>query len=108
MTPSPESREPTDPGVETEREPTLAVALRRGPEGERARLTAKGRGALAEQILEVAFARGIKVRSDADLAQLLEAVELDSDVPLPALAAVAEILNRIYRANGAPEAEARG
>lgn len=62
------------------------------------RVIAKGRGALAEQILEVAFDRGIKVRTDADLAEILSAVELESEIPLEALAAVAEILSYVYRA----------
>ena len=62
------------------------------------RVIAKGRGALAEQILEIAFDRGIKVRTDADLAEILSAVELDSEIPLEALAAVAEILSYVYRA----------
>ncbi len=61
------------------------------------KITAKGRGAIAEQILQIAFDRGIKVRSDADLAEILEAVEVDSIVPLEALAAVAEILSYVYR-----------
>jgi len=63
------------------------------------RITAKGRGALAEQILTIAFERGVKVRTDADLAEILAAVEVDCEVPLEALAAVAEILSYVYRAN---------
>ena len=86
----------------------LAVALehdagRRGAP----RIIAKGRGALAEQILQIAFDRGIKVRSDADLAEILAAVEIDSIVPLEALAAVAEILSYVYRAQGGDAVESR-
>lgn len=66
-----------------------------------ARIVAKGRGAVAEQILELAFATGVKVREDADLVEILDAIEVDSEVPLHALAAVAEILSYVYRANGA-------
>jgi len=54
---------------------------------------------VAEQILAIAFAHDIKVREDADLVQILEAVDLDSEIPLEALAAVAEILSYVYRAN---------
>lgn len=76
----------------------VAVALDSDPHGRHApRVIAKGRGAVAEQILQIAFARGVKVRSDADLAEILAAVELDSEVPLAALAAVAEILSYVYR-----------
>ena len=51
----------------------------------------------AEQILQIAFDRGVKVRTDADLVELLAAVDVDSEVPLEALAAVAEILSYVYR-----------
>jgi flagellar biosynthesis protein len=71
----------------------------------RPRVVAKGHGKLAEQILAIAFERGIKVRSDADLAEILAAVDVDSEIPLEALAAVSEILSYVYRCNGgsAPE-----
>jgi flagellar biosynthesis protein len=65
------------------------------------RIIAKGHGAVAEQILQLAFATGVKVREDANLAEILEAIEIDTEVPLHALAAVAEILNYVYRANDA-------
>ena len=71
-----------------------------------ARIVAKGQGALADQILELAFAAGVKVREDADLVEVLDAIEIESEVPLHALAAVAEILTYVYRANGAAEAAA--
>lgn len=84
---------------------TIAVAIEGDREGRAApRVTAKGHGAVAEQILQIAFDRGIKVRSDADLAEILAAVELDSVIPLEALAAVAEILSYVYRAQGAASA----
>jgi flagellar biosynthesis protein len=70
-------------------------AAKRGP-----RVSASGRGAVAEQILEIAFAKGIPVREDADLAQILSTVEVDSVIPVDALAAVAEILSYLYRLNG--------
>ncbi len=61
------------------------------------RVVASGRGALAEQILQIAFDRGIKVRNDADLAEILATIEVESEIPLEALAAVAEILSYVYR-----------
>jgi flagellar biosynthesis protein len=77
---------------------TVAVAIDNKPGGPGApRVVATGRGALAEQILQVAFDRGVKVRSDADLAEILATLEIDSEVPLEALAAVAEILSYVYR-----------
>ncbi len=62
------------------------------------RVVASGRGAVAEQILQIAFDRGIKVRNDADLAEILATIEVESEIPLEALAAVAEILSYVYRA----------
>lgn len=84
-----------------------AVALTGEPElTAHPRVVATGRGAVAEQILQVAFASGVKVRQDADLVEVLSAVDLDSEIPLEALAAVAEILAYVYRANGAQAAPA--
>ena len=40
------------------------------------------------------------MREDADLAELLSHVNIDSEIPLAALAAVAEILAYVYRAKG--------
>ena len=65
------------------------------------RVTASGKGAIAEQILAVAFANGIKVRSDAELVEVLSLIEVDSPIPLEAFAAVAEILAYVYQANNA-------
>jgi len=64
------------------------------------RIVATGRGAVAEQILDLAFAAGVKVRQDADLAEILGVLDLDSEIPVEAIAAVAEILAHVYRANG--------
>ena len=86
-----------------------AIALKSAPGRDVAapsRIVAKGDGALADQILELAFVTGVKVREDADLVEVLEAIDIDCEVPLHALAAVAEILTYVYRANGeTPAAE---
>ncbi|MAN79274.1 MAG: hypothetical protein CMM77_11580 [Rhodospirillaceae bacterium] len=64
-------------------------------------VVAGGRGHLAEQILQIAFANGIKVREDSDLAELLATIDMEEEIPVEAFAAVAEILIYLYRANGA-------
>ncbi len=85
--------------------PAIAVALDyKGADGKpnakRApRVTATGRGAVAEQILAIAFEKGVPVREDADLAQILSTVDVDAEIPIDALAAVAEILSYLYRVN---------
>jgi flagellar biosynthesis protein len=78
----------------------IAVALDYAPREDSApRVVAKGRGALAEQIVAIAEANGIAIRHDADLASLLSAVEVDSEIPVEAFMAVAQILAYVYRAN---------
>lgn len=63
-------------------------------------ITAAGRGKIAEQILQLAFENGIKVREDKALAEMLAKIELDSPIPSEAFLAVAEILSYVYRAEG--------
>jgi Uncharacterized homolog of the cytoplasmic domain of flagellar protein FhlB len=77
-----------------------AVALKheRG-EGTAPHILASGKGVVAEQIIELAFANGIKVREDTDLTELLTKLDIDTPIPLEAYAAVAEILAYVYKAN---------
>lgn len=78
-----------------------AVALEYDMEKDSApRITASGQGHIAEQILALAFAHGVKVREDADLVEILSVLEVDSVIPVEAYAAVGEILSYVYRANG--------
>ena len=63
------------------------------------KVIAGGTGKVAEQILAVAFQQGIKVREDADLAELLGAIKVDSEIPIGAFTAVAEILAYLYLLN---------
>lgn len=79
---------------------TVAVALDYD-EDQKAppKVAAAGYGYVAERILDLAFAAGVKVRQDADLAEILAAVDLDAEIPPEAFAAVAEILSYIYRLN---------
>lgn len=67
--------------------------------GDMPRVIASGTGGVAEQILQVAWANGVKVREDADLVEVLAAIDVDSEIPIEAFAAVAEILAYVYLAN---------
>ena len=79
---------------------TTAIALKHDPEkGGIPTVAASGYGCLAEKILDLAFAAGIKVRQDADLAEILAALDMDSEIPPEAFAAVAEILSYVYELN---------
>lgn len=62
-------------------------------------LAAKGKGLIAEKIIELARAHGIEVREDEDLAVMLSKLDVDMPIPMEAYVAVAEILSYIYRAN---------
>lgn len=89
---------------------SVAVAIR-GREGNPdslPKVIASGRGKLAEQILELAFTKGVKVREDADLAELLVKLDLDTPIPSEAIVAVAEILARVYEANARMSARQPG
>jgi len=78
----------------------LAVAISYQPSSDQApRVVAKGQGWLAQQIIEIAAANGIEVREDADLAQILAQVDVDSEIPLEAFTLVAEILSYVYQKN---------
>ena len=85
----------------------MAVALKYEFGGQSLpKVVATGKGHVAEQILELAFANGVRVREDADLVEVLSAIDVDTEIPIEAIAAVAEILAHVYRANGtapAPE-----
>ena len=81
------------------RERAVSVALQEQENGRAPKVIAAGRGSVAEQILALAFANGIKVREDADLAELLSAIDIDSEIPVEAFTAVAEILRYVYLAN---------
>src|SRR5690348_2345740 len=78
-----------------------AVALKKYGINEDAipKIVAAGYGKLAEQIVEIAFKNGVKVREDRAMAEILAAISLDSEIPSEALVAVAEILAYVYKAN---------
>lgn len=85
-----------------------AVALRYTPgEDEAPRLTAKGRGYVAERILAVARAHNIPVRQDRNLVQVLSRLELEQEIPPSVYRAVAEILAFVYRLSQRPGAPRR-
>lgn len=78
---------------------TVAVALEHKSEDKAPIVTASGYGYVAERILDMAFASGVKVRQDADLAEILAAIDINAEIPPEAFAAVAEILSYIYQVN---------
>lgn len=99
----PDSDPKDPPGAAPGSDARLAIALQYDMASDGApKVVASGKGALAEALLDIAFAQGVKVREDADLAQLLSLVEVGDDIPVEAFLAVAEVLAYVYRANGDP------
>ncbi|MEW5789614.1 MAG: EscU/YscU/HrcU family type III secretion system export apparatus switch protein [Pseudomonadota bacterium] len=70
------------------------------------RVVAKGRGLLAEEIIERARAAGVFVHESPDLVNLLMQVDMDERIPPSLYVAVAELLAWLYRLEqgGAPPA----
>ena len=78
----------------------IAVALKyKKNEDEAPKISAKGKGYVADRIIELAKTHGVTVRKDQDLAVMLEKLELDMPIPVEAYVAVAEILSYVYKAN---------
>ena len=74
------------------------VALRYEPKRERApKVVAKGRGYLADKIIEIAREHNIPIRQDKNLLQILSRLDLNDEIPTEVYKAVAEILAFIYR-----------
>ena len=97
-----------EPNADAQAKNAVAVALSYAPTDQDGapKVVATGRGWFAEKILEIAFANDVKVREDPDLAEMLAAVDLDSEIPVEAFIAVAEILRYVYAANGTTPTEA--
>ena len=79
--------------------PAAAVALRYDGTGA-PRVSAKGRGDVADRILSIAREHGIPVRQDRDLVRILALVDLGEEVPPDLYRAVAEVLAFAYRLSG--------
>lgn len=81
--------------------PDYAVALGYDMQKQNApKVLAKGEGHIAERIIQIALDEGIEIHQDADLVQILKAVDIDSEIPIEAFSAVAEIISYIYKQNG--------
>ena len=77
-----------------------AVALRyeRGKDPA-PRVTAKGRGKVAEKILSLAREHGIPIRQDKALLDALYRLDINEEIPEELYRVIAEVLAFIYRMN---------
>ena len=78
----------------------LAVALAYHEEDGAPKVVAKGRGLLAQAIVERAREAGVYVHESPELVALLMQVDLDSRIPPQLYVAVAELLAWLYRIEG--------
>ena len=65
--------------------------------GSAPRVTAKGEGEVANNIIKIAELHNLPIQKDEDLIELLSKVELDKEVPEVLYKAVADIFSFIYR-----------
>jgi flagellar biosynthesis protein len=82
-----------------ERRPPLAVALHYSGRGA-PRIVAKGGGAVADRILEVAREHNVPLQEDAALASTLSRLELGHEIPRDLYVAVAHVLAFAWSVTG--------
>jgi len=63
------------------------------------RVTAQGRGLIAQKIIEIAAENGIPIKNDPDLIQVLSKLNVGAEIPVELYRAVAEILAFVYSLN---------
>lgn len=81
-----------------EQKPKQAAALSYQPDQEDApRVVAKGRGAVAENILQKALDHGIPIQEDPSLVELLGKLDINQNIPEELYRVVAEIFAFIYK-----------
>ena len=83
-----------------------AIEYRRG-ERRAPVVTAFGKGELAEQIIALARSKGVYIRPDPDLVELLAQVDVGMAIPPQLYYVVAEILAFVYKLNGAQAASSQ-
>ncbi len=77
----------------------IAVSLQWDGKGA-PRVTAKGRGEVAERIIALAEAHGVPLREDHALVSVLSKLDLDQQIPQQLYVAVAEVIAFAYALGG--------
>jgi flagellar biosynthesis protein len=88
------------------RKEAVALSYRDGHEAPK--VTAKGKGLTAENILEKAKEHNIPVQEDASLVELLGKLNIDENIPEELYQAVAEIFAFVYKADRRAGEHSRG
>lgn len=77
-----------------------AVSLKYRPESESApRVTAKGKGKIAEKIIKIAKEHDIYIHEDPDLIEVLSKLDINEEIPPDLYLVVAELLAFVYSLN---------
>lgn len=63
------------------------------------KVTAKGKGQVAENIIALAHEHNIPVQQDPDLIEVLSQVDVDQEIPPAVYQVVAELLAFVYKMN---------
>lgn len=64
------------------------------------KLIAKGKGAVAENIIAKAQEHGVYIKEDKDLVEVLSTLDLFDDIPVELYKVVAALLAELYKING--------
>jgi flagellar biosynthesis protein len=91
--------------MDNHKPPVNAVALAYQDGDSAPHIVAKGRGLIAEQIIERAKEHGVAIHESKELVALLMQVELDNDIPPALYRAVAELLAWLYRVETAQQGD---
>lgn len=80
--------------------PKKAIALTYQPRLDNApRITAKGKGEVAEKIIQIAKENNIYTHNDSDLVEMLSHLDLNEEIPPNLYIIVAELLAFVYSLN---------
>jgi flagellar biosynthesis protein len=78
----------------------LAAAIKYDDSRDNApKMTASGRGTIAERIIRIAEENGIPIKNDPDLIQVLSKLKVGTEIPVELYRAIAEILAFVYSLN---------
>jgi flagellar biosynthesis protein len=77
-----------------------ALALKYQPKSDNApRVTAKGKGKVAEKIIEIAKKNNIYIYNDPDLIEILSQLDINDEIPPDLYIVAAELLAFVYSLN---------
>src|SRR5665811_756879 len=77
-----------------------ALAIHYDKDKDRApKIVAKGKGTIAEKILDLARENNIPIHEDPDLIEVLSKLDLGQEIPAELYKLIAEVLVYVYRSN---------